>query len=187
MQHIHGATWDPPQGSDGMEEELTLLTLPLSIICQQSWLTREVPHDLRMQMQHPPSWMSGRRMWGTHTAWPWCQGKSWCKSLWVSPHTEQPGDQSQPARGDEWQVLLDQPDLLWRGDNVVGAGKAWMLSAWTSAKHLTPLPTASSWRNWLPIAWTGALFAGLKAGWMAEPREWWRMETHPVVATSGIS
>ena len=42
MQHIHGAGWDPPQGSDGMEEELTLL---LSIIYQQSWLTGEVPVD----------------------------------------------------------------------------------------------------------------------------------------------
>lgn len=39
MQHVHGAGWDPPQGSDGVEEELAL---PLCIIYQQSWLTGEV-------------------------------------------------------------------------------------------------------------------------------------------------
>ena len=44
---------------------------------------------------------------------------------------------------------------------------------------LTLFSTAFSWRHWLLVAWPGALCAGYKAGWLAEPRAWWGMELHP--------
>jgi len=36
----------------------------------------------------------------------------------------------------------------------------WMSSTWTLVRHLTLFPTASSWRNWLPMVWMGVLSAG---------------------------
>lgn len=38
--------------------------------------------------------------------------------------------------------------------------------------------------SWQPLAWTGAAFAGLTAGWMAWPRESWWTVPHPV--SSGV-
>uniref|UniRef100_A0A493T120 Ig-like domain-containing protein n=1 Tax=Anas platyrhynchos platyrhynchos TaxID=8840 RepID=A0A493T120_ANAPP len=49
--------------------------------------------------------------------------------------------------------------------------RLWMWSTLTSARLLTPFPTAFSSRNWLLLAWTGARFVGLDTGWIAGPKK----------------
>lgn len=43
---VYGARWDPPKGPEGAGRYL--LTQPLSIIFQQSWIIREVPVDWKL-------------------------------------------------------------------------------------------------------------------------------------------
>lgn len=89
-------------------------------------------------------------------------------------------NQAQPAWVHERQVLPGQPDLLlWQGDHLVDEGNAGNVSMWTSVKPLTASPTAFSRRNWLLMAWMGALLPGLKKWMLLGPRGCWWMEWHP--------
>jgi len=53
-------------------------------------------------------------------------------------------------------------------------------SAWVYERPLTLFLTAFSQRNWLLMAWMRVLFAALKAGWMARPKESWHIELSSV-------
>jgi len=101
-------------GLDGIHlRVLRELAKPLSIICQQSWLTGEVPDNWRLasvtriykkdQKEDPGNYRPV-----SLTSVP---GKVMEQFIW-STSLGQPGDQAQSAWVHERQVLLDQPDLL---------------------------------------------------------------------------
>lgn len=74
-------------GLDGIHPKVLreVLTEPRSIICWQSWLTRQIAAEWRWANVMPIYQKGGRRIQGTAvlSVWPPCQGKSWSRSSWV--------------------------------------------------------------------------------------------------------
>jgi len=62
---------------------------PLSMIYQQSWLTRKVPIDWKLVNVKPVYKKGQKRMWGTTglSASPWCQGRLRSDSSRVPSHS----------------------------------------------------------------------------------------------------
>ncbi|KAF4801131.1 hypothetical protein TURU_037667 [Turdus rufiventris] len=65
-------------------------------------------------------------------------------------------------------TLTSVPD-----DCLVDAGKAVDVVCLDFSKTFDTISHSIPWKSWQPVAWTGALCAGLGTGWMAGPREWW--------------
>ena len=57
--------------------------------------------------------------------------------------------------------------------HLVDAGEAVDVVFLDFSKAFDTVSHSIPWKSWQPMAWTGALFAGLRTGWMAGPREWW--------------
>jgi len=126
---------------------------PLSIICQQSWLTGEVPGDWRIASVTPiykKGWKEDPRNYRP-VSWPQCWGRLWSGSSWVrSPAMWRTTRGSGPASMGSWKAGPAWPTLspsMTRWSTQWIRERLWMLSAWTFVRALTLCPTASSWRN----------------------------------------
>ncbi|GAB0176985.1 hypothetical protein GRJ2_000163700 [Grus japonensis] len=99
-----------------LRELVEAVTKPLSIIYQQSWITREVSVDWKLADVTPIYKKCQKKDLGNLQA---CQSDLGAGEDYEDPpechhaaHTGQQGNRAQSAWVYERQVLLDQPDLL---------------------------------------------------------------------------
>ena len=101
--------------------------------------------------------------------------------------TGQPGHQAQPG----WSVkgkscLMNLISFYDKITHPVDEGKAVDVVYLDFSKAFDTISHSISWRHWQLMARMGVLCAGLKAGWMAEPKEGWWMELHPAGGRSQV-
>ncbi|RMB97888.1 hypothetical protein DUI87_25366 [Hirundo rustica rustica] len=158
-----------------MADELVKL---LSIVYQQPWLAGEVPDDWKLASVTPIHKKGGREDPGTYRPASLTSVLDKAMEQFILSVITQNLEDGQGLRPSQHAFrkggscltnLISFYDWV---TCLVDAGRLWVLSAWTSARPLTLSPTAHSWKSWQPMAWTGALLAGLGTGWMARPREW---------------
>jgi len=95
-----------------LREVVEQMAKPLSIIYQQSWLTREVTDDWRIASV-TPTYKKGRKEDpGSYRPVRLTSVPGKITECIHQACAGQPGDQAQPVWVRERQVLLDQPDLL---------------------------------------------------------------------------
>ena len=107
-------------GPDGFQpgvlrELVEELAKPLSVICQQLWLTRKVPDDCRFTNMTPIYKKGQKEDRGNYRPVSLTLVPGKVVERFVLSHQAcvgQPGKQAQPAWVHERQVLHDQPDLL---------------------------------------------------------------------------
>ncbi|KAJ7411032.1 rna-directed dna polymerase from mobile element jockey-like [Willisornis vidua] len=137
---------------------------PVSIIYQQSWLTREVLVNWRSANMMPIYKKGQNENLGIYrpVSLTWVLSKVMEKIIlstimWhIQDNQEIRPSQHGFVKG---RSCLANPIFFY--DKV--------LSTWTLTKPLTLFPTVFFWRNW-PVAWASVLFAELKTGWMVGPR-----------------
>ncbi|KAK4815639.1 hypothetical protein QYF61_005201 [Mycteria americana] len=141
-----------------LRELAEVLTKPLSILYQQSWLTREVPVDWSLA-NVTPIYKTGRKEdLGNYrpislTLW-------WGSAITWHVHNNQVIRPSQHGFMKGRSCLTNLISFYDKVTRLVDEEKAVDVVYQTLLKPFTPFPTAFSWRNWLLMAWTGVLFAG---------------------------
>ncbi|KAK4810629.1 hypothetical protein QYF61_007366 [Mycteria americana] len=151
-----------------LKELAEVLTKALSIIYQQSWLTGEVPADWRLA-DVTPIYKKGRKEDpGNYrpvslTSVP---GKL-MEQIILSAITRHVEDNqvirpSQHGFRKGRSCLTNLISFYDKVTRLVDEGKAVDVVYLDFSKAFdTPFPTAFSWRNWLLMAWTGVVFAGV--------------------------
>lgn len=158
-----------------------MLTKPLSIIFQQLWQTREVPADWKSASM-TPIYKKGRER-DLRNCRPvnltLVSGKL-TEQVILNTITQHIQDK-QMTRSSHHGFMKSRSSLtsLISSDKMRIRERLEALSVQTSVKPLTSFPTAFSWTNWLHMAWMSECFTGLKAGWIARPKDWWRAELNP--------
>ena len=147
-----------------LRELVEELAKPLSIIYQQSWLTREVPDDWRIASVMPiykKSWNEdpGNYRPVSLTSVPCRIMERFILSALTGLVQDNQGirpSQHEFMKGRSCSTNLisfyDQLTCQWMRQRL------WILSTWALVRPLTLFPTASSWRTWLPMVWMGVLF-----------------------------
>ncbi|PKU43421.1 rna-directed dna polymerase from mobile element jockey-like [Limosa lapponica baueri] len=166
LYHLHT---HKSMGSDGIHprvlRELTeVLTNPLSIIFQQSWLTKEVPVDWRLSNVTPIYKKGQKEDSGNYrpVSLTLVLGKV-MEQIILSAMVWHMQDNRviRPSQHGFMRSCLT--NLISFYDKVtclVYEGKRVGVVYLDFSKPLTPSPTAYFWKNWLLMAWMGILFAG---------------------------
>ena len=149
-----------------LRELAEVLTKPLSIIYQQSWLIREVPVGWRLANVTPIYKKGQKKDPGNYrpvslTLMP---GKVMEQTILSTIMWHVQDNQGiRPSQEGFMKGRSCLTNLISFYDQVthlVHEGKAVDVFSWTLVKPLTPFPTAFSCRKCLFVAWTGVLFAG---------------------------
>jgi len=146
------------------------LAKPLSIIYQQPWLAGEVPDNWRIASVTPiykKGWKEDHENY-RHVSLTLVPGKI-MERLILSALTGYVKD-NQGIRPSQHRFMKGRScltNLMSFCDQVtrlVDGGKAMDFVYPDLVRPLTLFPTASSWRNWLPMVWMGVLFTGQRTG-----------------------
>ncbi|KAJ7405403.1 RNA-directed DNA polymerase from mobile element jockey-like protein [Pitangus sulphuratus] len=162
-----------------MRELLEELTKLLSIIYQQSWLTGEVPGNWKLANVTPIYRKSWKEDLGNYTpvSLTSVPGKV-MEQIILSANTQhlQDGQGIRPSQHGFRRGRSCLTNLISFYDQVtplVDKGKAVDVVYLDFSKAFDTISYSIFLERLQPMAWTGALCAGLGTGWRAVPRECW--------------
>ena len=162
-----------------MRELADELEKPLSIIYQQAWLAGEVPDDWKLENVMPIHKKGGKEAPDNYravslTSVPGQVMEQFIVSA-ITQHLQDgqgisPGQHGFRRAG---SCLTNLISFYNQVTHLVDAGKAVDVVYLDFSKASDTVSHSTLLKSWQPVAWTGALCAGLRAGWMDGPREWW--------------
>ncbi|PKU34760.1 rna-directed dna polymerase from mobile element jockey-like [Limosa lapponica baueri] len=143
-----------------------VLTKPLSIVYQQSWLIGQVPDGwtlVNVTPIHKKGWKEDPRNYRP-VSLTLVPGKVMEQIILSAIIWHVQDNQvirpSQHGSMKGQSCLTNLISFYDKATHFLDRERLWMLFTWTLLKPSTPCPTAFSWRNWLPMAWMGVRFAG---------------------------